>query len=464
MQSAYVLASRTAAVRGQRLRVTLAIGVAIVAAGLSIWAIFERQVAERRYQESMSRQLTIEANRVLADDPDRLVLSVQLAAEAMRRVSSPEAADSLRAGLRLLPRLHWQTPMPTPTATGVAFTPDGAQIATADGVWHAASGSTAVAFAHEGRTTDLAVSLDGRLVARLGGGRLQLRERATGTPIALQAPARPAPVLELAFSRDGRRLAAVDQLHTLHVWDTSGALLRSLPPPEALSGPVRGLVFSPDGGVIAVARRQRVERWETSGWERLQPPLTMAAGAVAAIDYAEDGRLAAVASSRAVVVYGRDGATMASFRADEELERAEAIRFAPDGRHLAIAGKNRVQVVEAGSGDSVLLSRLGGRFAFASDSARLAIAGAGRTAHVLEVASGTELARLVHGADVTALAFAPGDSAIATLADDAALRLWDAVSAFPSASLRGDAGSFIDGGRHVVATGERQRLQLWSRE
>jgi WD40 repeat protein len=465
VQSAYVLASRSAAVRGQRHRVALAIGVAVVAVGLSIWAFFERQVAQRRYQEALSRQLTIESNTVRNAQPDRLVLGVQLAAEAMRRVPSPEADDALRAGLRLLPRLRWEAQVPTRTGIGVAFTPDGAHVATADAVWAAATGERAVEFGHEGRTTHFAMSPDGRLVARIGGQRLQLWDRAAGRQVTRQAPERRIPFAALAFSRDGRRLAAADMQHTVHVWDTAeGALGQSLPAPEALSGPVRGIAFGPDGGVIAVARRQRIERWETSSWKRFEPALTLEGGAVAAIDYAADGRLAAVTSSGEIVVHARDGTPGAPFRLPAELGRPESLRFSPDGRYIGVTAKDGAQVIDAENGKALVRSALGEALVFAPDAARVAVGGKDRTARVLDLAEGRELARMVHGAGVAALAFSPDGATLASLSDDGALRLWEAQSAFPMAALRGETGAFIDGGHHLLARGERAASELWSRD
>jgi len=465
VQSAYVRASREAAVRGQRVRVGLAIGVAVVAIGLSIWAFLERQVAQRRYQEALSRQLTIESNTLRNAQPDRLVLSVQLAAEAMRRVPSPEAHEALRAGLRLLPRLRWQAQVPTRTGIGVRFTSDGAHVATADAVWDAASGAVATKFNHEGRTTHFAMSDDGRLVARIGGQGLQLWDRAGGKPRQLQLPKTRMKFDALAFSPGGRRLAAADARFTIHVWETAdGALAQSLPPPEQLSGPVRAIAFSPDGGVIAVARRQRVERWDTASWTRFEPAITMQAGGVAAIDYAADGRLAVASSSGEIVVHAPDGTAGVAFRVPSDLGRPESLRFSPDGRHLGVAAEAGAQVLAAKDGTPVVQTTLGDALVFAPDGQRVAVGGGDRTARVLALADGSELARMVHGGGVASLAFSPDGATLASLSDDGALRMWEARSAFPMAELRGTVGEFIDSGRYFLARAERRPLELWSRD
>lgn len=467
VQSAFVLASRTAAVRGQRRRVGAAIGVAIVAIGLSIWAFLERQIAQRRYQEALSRQLTIESNTQREAAPNRLVLSVQLAAEALRRVPSPEAADALRAGLRLLPRLRWQVPLPTRTGIAVGFTPDGSRVVTADAVWEAGTGEVSVEFGHDGRTQAFAMSADGRLVARIGTRRdLQLWDRATGRQQPLEAPQPRIEFEALAFSPDGRWLAGADARHTVHVWETArGALVQSLPAPEPeLSGPVRGIAFSPDAGSIAVARRQRVERWETASWNRLEPALSMESGAVAAIDYAADGRLAVATSAGEIAIYAADATRGAAVRLPSELGRPESLRFSPEGRNLGVATKTGAQVISAEDGKALLPPAPGGVLAFAPDGTRVAVGGGDRTVRILDLASGRELVRMVHDAGAKAAVWSPDGATLATLGDDGVLRLFETRAAFPIAELRGTTGAFIDGGRHVLAHGERQSAELWNRE
>ena len=468
VQSSFVLASRTAAVRGQRVRVALAVSVAIIAIGLSIWAFLERQVAQRRYQEALSRQLTIESNTAREAAPDRLVLSVQLAAEAMRRVPSPEAADALRAGLKPLPRLRWLVPLPTRTGIAVRFTPDGSQLATADAVWDAATGAPTVEFGHDGRTTHFAMSGDGRLVARIGTKRdVQLWDRAGGKQRTLQPPPLTGiPFEALDFSPDGRWLAGADAQHTVHVWETAkGALVQSLQAPEPdLSGPVRGIAFAPDAGTIAIARRQRVERWEITSWNRLEPALSMESGAVAAIDYAADGRLAVATSAGEIAIYAPDGTAGTAFRLPSELGRPESLRFSPDGRHLGVATKAGAQVLRADDWKTVLPRAPGAALAFAPDGTRVAVGGGDRTVRIIDLASGRELVRMVHEAGAKAFAWSPDGATLATLGEEGMLRLFETRSAFPIAEVRGTTGAFVDGGRHLLAHGERQSADLWSRE
>jgi WD40 repeat protein len=467
VQSSFVLASRTAAVRGQRVRVALAVSVAIVATGLSIWAFLERQVAQRRYQEALSRQLTIESNTARDAAPGGLVLSVQLAAEAMRRAPSPEAADALRAGLRLLPRLRWQVPLPTRTGMAVRFTPDGSQLATADAVWDAATGAVRVELDHDGRTHAFAMSADARLVARIGTERdVELWNRADGTRRPLHAPPARVPFEALAFSPDGRWLVAADARHTVQVWETAtGALVQSLPAPEPyLSGPVRGLAFAPDAGTIAVARRQRVERWETATWSRLEPALSMESGAVAAIDYAADGRLAVVTSAGVTAIHAPDGTSGTTVRLPSDLGRPESLRFSPDGRHLGVATTSGAQVLRAEDGKTILPRVPGGALAFAPDDTRVAVGGRDRTVRVIDLATGRELARMVHEAGATAFDWSPDSATLATLGEDGMLRLFETRVAFPIADLPGTTGAFDDTGRHLLAHGERQAAALWSAE
>ena len=66
--------------------------------------------------------------------------------------------------------------------------------------------------------------------------------------------------------------------------------------------------------------------------------------------------------------------------------------------------------------------------AFSPACTHLATASADGTARVWDVASGAELARLVHNASVVALAFSPDGTRLATASDDGTVRVWDVAS------------------------------------
>ncbi|MBL9171999.1 MAG: protein kinase [Verrucomicrobiales bacterium] len=132
-------------------------------------------------------------------------------------------------------------------------------------IWDPAAGGIVARFSTPsslGGLHGVAVSEDGRLVAAAGeGGRVWVGERATGTQrFELEAPA---PIRSLAFSPDGRRLAAAGLHDQAFVWD-----LESPDAPLALSGHVAPLetVRFLDGGrrLVTTADDDTVRIWDTA--------------------------------------------------------------------------------------------------------------------------------------------------------------------------------------------------------
>src|SRR5262249_25334717 len=145
-----------------------------------------------------------------------------------------------------------------------AFSPDGRRVVTVAGrvpipdlpgagsdvrVWDAATGSPLTPPLHYYQNpTQVRLSPDGRFLAAWAAERCYLWDTAGGraylTPGQAQAPG----LMQAALSPDGRRLATLDRLGRLRVWDVpSGKLL--LPPTPEAGNPrlVRFVHFSPDG-------------------------------------------------------------------------------------------------------------------------------------------------------------------------------------------------------------------------
>jgi hypothetical protein len=108
LQGEYILASRRAATRRQRLTLTATGTALVVAIGLAIFALIQRNEAISQRDQALSRSLAASARDNLRTDPE---LSTLLALEAVRTRETPEAEASLRQALgnwplRLLIRDH----------------------------------------------------------------------------------------------------------------------------------------------------------------------------------------------------------------------------------------------------------------------------------------------------------------------------------------------------------------------
>jgi serine/threonine protein kinase/DNA-binding beta-propeller fold protein YncE len=202
-------------------------------------------------------------------------------------------------------QLRWRLPL-QPGVTGVAYTADGqfllagradgtalkllahsgAQFGTvwgqgrpggrcrlavnADGTLVALAGPSGLAFYYtdtprllinrpDRTAQDVAFADDGRFAVASDNGAVRIWDDVTQRQerLVLRGPARE--VRRVALSRDGQRVAAVEQDGTVRVWDAeTGQPLLALPDAKAGEG---GVAFSPDGLTLAIASGKEVHVW-----------------------------------------------------------------------------------------------------------------------------------------------------------------------------------------------------------
>ncbi|RSN15479.1 DNA-binding protein [Nonomuraea sp. WAC 01424] len=137
-------------------------------------------------------------------------------------------------------------------------------------------------------TTTPGVTGSGIAVAPRGGRLLTTRGDVASLPPLRRAGGGPGPAQALAFSPDGRFLAAGDTRGRTALWDGDlRSNLGTLPP--AVSGAVTALAFSPDAGLLAVGTETGiVQLWDTAGRRPVGPPLATPGGAVLALSLSGD--------------------------------------------------------------------------------------------------------------------------------------------------------------------------------
>lgn len=196
-------------------------------------------------------------------------------------------------------------------ASGAAFGPDGKTLATADDdftirLWNTSTGrvTRTIPVHPPDQAVQLAFSPDGRLLA-VGGtdGSVRLADVATGrlrpmrrgwtVPQAGDAAFLPRLTL-LAFSPDGRTLAAGGRTGAVSRWDVDSGRPRAAL--AATTSPVTALAYSPDGGTLAVAAEDGATRmWDLpTGSVRLT--LDSDGSPVNTVRFAPDGSTLAVST------------------------------------------------------------------------------------------------------------------------------------------------------------------------
>ncbi len=237
---------------------------------------------------------------------------------------------------------------------GVAFSPDGKRVAVAsDGyaavIYAAATGQEQLALTeHRSAVYAVAFSPDGTQVATAGWeGLCRIFDPRSGALLAtLQST--PLPLFDVAFSPDGRQVATAGGDGFVRVWDWEGEqLIHSLDGREgnpeeagqALEQDLYAVAFSPDGKTVAAGGRARtILTWSTADGRLTGVQRDAHVDRVRDLAYSPDGQWLASASWDVTAKIWPAALGTVWRTLTGHTNRVTAVAFRPDGKQIATGG------------------------------------------------------------------------------------------------------------------------------
>jgi WD40 repeat protein/serine/threonine protein kinase len=352
--------------------------------------------------------------------------------EAYQRDPSPSTAFMLARAIqpRLMEearfasthgRMHW-----------AAFSPDGAQIVTADDrnaqLWDGRTYRLVRTLPHGCKVNYAGYSADGATVVTAGEAKVRIWDAASGA-LLRELEARPggAPVIyyRAAVSRDGTYIAAIDEsAAVVDVWNAAtGALVTER---RDRAGEYPALAFSPDGW-LATTQSDELRVLDPHTWAQV---LTIREP-VHSLAFDAHSHLVTGTATGDVTVWSLPGGTRWQHLRPSG-EPVDAVAFSPDGQ-LIVAGSRdgtmQIWHAAAGTPQSQLNPRHGKILAVEFDpSSRLVLAGnADGTVVVADAAQGLPIATLEGPLNVILSAhFDASSRRVVGASWDGSARVWDA--------------------------------------
>ncbi len=281
----------------------------------------------------------------------------------------------------------------------------------------------------------------------------------------------------LAFSPDGKRVAAADATHRVMVWDVAQG--RVVLTSSGHSNTVYAIAFSPDGRLLASGSQDTTIKLRDAETGSVLRTLEPGGSWIRSVAFSPDGtRLLSGSGAEQFtpnktaelilwdVASGREVRRFAGPH-----DRIYGVAYRPDGKQIASVNcESSVKLWNPETG--ALEHRLTGHTdsincaAYSPDGRILATGGRDHVAILWDVAEAKILHTLRdHDSAVSALDFSPDGKTLITADADSAIKLWDVSRGAETAHLRNSSGvvdvRYSSDGRNLATVGYDGQLKLW---
>ncbi len=469
LQTEYIIASRKAAARRQRITLGALTFGFVVAIVLAVLALFARQEALKQEGKAKDQTKIAEAATKKTSEVGSRG-NVSLARYSKEGGKSAEALAHLAQALRLNPenrnasgvtaamltQLSWHVPLTgsmrhDARVVSARFSPDGQRVVTVSAdktarLWDAVSGKAiGEPMKHEGWVHSAQFSPDGqRVVTASGDETARLWDaasgKAIGEPMKHSFPSEKdedhtaigkGRVNSAQFSPDGQWVVTASGDKTAQLWDAASR--KPIGWPMNHEDAVSSAQFSPDGQRVVTASYDRTARvWDAATGKPVGEPMKHEDW-VNSAQFSPDGqRLVTVSGNKMARLW--DAASGKPIGEPMKHEgRVNSAQFSPDGQRVVTASGDEARLWDGASGKATgePMNHKGvvSSAQFSPDGQRVVTASYDRTARVWDAASGKPIGEpMKHEGDVSSAQFSPDGQRVVTASYDKTARVWDAVS------------------------------------
>jgi WD40 repeat protein/serine/threonine protein kinase len=323
-----------------------------------------------------------------------------------------------------------------------------------------------------GGVLGVAFSPDGRQLAASSRELVEIRDASSpGLPLVHQLRKHSNFVYAVAFSPDGQRVATGGWDKTIWLWDCkSGAPVQAL---IGHRGFVRGLAFSPDGTQLVSGSDDRsVRRWDLTGTGE-NGAFHGHTGFIHCVAFSPDGVLGASGSLDGTVKLWPIDAPDSQVTFRNSRGWVGTVAFSPDSRRVASAHDGNIRVWDPRTGEEFhripgprgLLGRVG--LAFSPDGSILVASGTERAVNLWDTSSWTIGGTLRgHPAMVVDADFSRDGTRLAVACENGTIQVWDRPRSKTLWSKMGHAGganavTFAPNNCSIATGGEDRTIRIW---